>query len=159
VNYLREMWTYDAHGNLTSDVCDTWHNSSWTPENVTCSIDDGAGSWQYKGSSLTFIYRIIAVTGIASENGNGPATYSLSQNYPNPFNPATSISFTLPSKSFVSLKIFDLLGREVATLVNEQKLAGIYTKKWNAANVSSGIYFYRLQADKFTETKKLLLLK
>jgi hypothetical protein len=85
--------------------------------------------------------------------------FSLNQNYPNPFNPATTISFTLPSKSFVSLKVFDLLGREVATLVNEQKSAGTYTQKWNAANVSSGIYFYRLQADKFTETKKLLLLK
>jgi hypothetical protein len=83
----------------------------------------------------------------------------LEQNYPNPFNPSTSISFTLPSKSFVSLKVFDLLGREVATLVNEQKPAGTYTQKWNAANVSSGIYFYRLQADKFTETKKLVLLK
>jgi len=125
---------------------------------VSCSIDDGAGSWLYKGSNLTFTYRIVA-TGVAPEKGSIPATYSLSQNYPNPFNPTTSISFTLPSKSFVSLKVFDLLGRGVATLVNEQKSAGTYTQKWNAANVSSGIYFYRLQAGSFTETKKLVLLK
>jgi len=74
-------------------------------------------------------------------------------------NPTTSISFTLPSKSFISLEVFDLLGREVATLVNEQKPAGTYTQKWNAANVSSGIYFYRLQAGNYIQTKKLLLLK
>jgi ELWxxDGT repeat protein len=96
-----------------------------------------------------------------------PEAFVLFQNYPNPFNPSTSISFSIPSRSFVSLKVFDLLGREVATLVNEQKPAGTYTQKWNAANVSSGIYFYRLvanaipsgQAGTFTETKKLLLLK
>ncbi len=99
------------------------------------------------------------MTGVEITTSGVPSAYQLEQNYPNPFNPSTSISFTLPSKSFVSLKVFDLLGREVATLVNEQKPAGTYTQKWNAANVSSGIYFYRLQADKFTETKKLVLLK
>jgi uncharacterized protein (TIGR02145 family) len=88
-----------------------------------------------------------------------PEAFVLFQNYPNPFNPTTSISFTLPSKSFISLEVFDLLGREVATLVNEQKPAGTYTQKWNAANVSSGIYFYRLQAGNYIQTKKLLVLK
>ena len=86
-------------------------------------------------------------------------TLSLAQNYPNPFNPTTTISFTLSSKSFVSLKEFDLLGREVATLVNEPKPAGTPAQEWNAVNVSSGIYLYRLQAGTFAETKKLLLLK
>ncbi len=102
-----------------------------------------------------------------SSNASARPELQLFQNYPNPFNPSTSISFSIPSRSFVSLKVFDLLGREVATLVNEQKPAGTYTQKWNAANVSSGIYFYRLvanaipsgQAGTFTETKKLLLLK
>ena len=88
-----------------------------------------------------------------------PEIYELYQNYPNPFNPSTTISFLLPSKSFVSLKIFDLLGREVATLVSEEMLVGSYSQQWNASNMSSGIYFYRLQAGSFTETKKLILLK
>jgi hypothetical protein len=88
-----------------------------------------------------------------------PKTFELYQNYPNPFNPSTTISFLLPSKSFVSLKIFDLLGRKVATIVSEEMLAGSYSQQWNAANLSSGIYFYRLQAGSFTETKKLILLK
>jgi len=83
----------------------------------------------------------------------------LRQNYPNPFNPITSISFSLPLKSFISLKIFDLLGREVATIVSEQLSAGNHAIKWNAVNMSSGIYFYRLQAGSFTETKKLVLLR
>ena len=85
--------------------------------------------------------------------------YMLAQNYPNPFNPSTNITFILPKKSFVSLKIYDLLGREVATLISNDLLAGSYTRTWNAEQLSSGVYFYRLQAGTFTETKKLILLK
>jgi hypothetical protein len=85
--------------------------------------------------------------------------YALYQNYPNPFNPTTTIYFALPSKSFVTLKVFDILGREVSTIVSEEMSTGNYTREWNAANRSSGIYFYRLQAGSFTETKKLILLK
>jgi photosystem II stability/assembly factor-like uncharacterized protein len=88
-----------------------------------------------------------------------PLTFILKQNYPNPFNSSTNISFIIPSKSFVSLKIYDRLGREVATLLSEEISAGYYTRKWNAANVSSGIYFYRLQTGSYTETKKLILLR
>ena len=90
---------------------------------------------------------------------SAPEQFALAQNYPNPFNPTTNISFTLPSKGFVSLKVFDMLGREVATIVSEEMSAGSYSKQWNAANISSGIYFYRLQAGSFTETKKLVLLR
>jgi hypothetical protein len=88
-----------------------------------------------------------------------PKIYALSQNYPNPFNPATTISFNLPSKSFVSLKVYDALGREVATILSEELSAGTYSRQWNAAGLPSGIYFYRLQTGSFTETKKLVLLK
>ncbi len=88
-----------------------------------------------------------------------PETFSLLQNYPNPFNPSTNISFSIPTKSFVSLRVFDLIGREVATIVSEEMSAGSYTKQWIAANMSSGIYFYRLQAGSYSETKKLILLK
>ncbi len=86
-------------------------------------------------------------------------SFKLSQNYPNPFNPSTTISFSLPSKSFVTLRIFNLIGRKIATLVNEELSAGNYFRQWNAANMSSGIYSYSLQAESFTQTKILLLIK
>jgi GH18 family chitinase len=97
-----------------------------------------------------------------------PAEYMLHQNYPNPFNSATTIKYQIPQSSFsekgerggfVSLKVYDLLGREMATLVNEQKPAGIYTLQWNASNLPSGVYFYQLKAGSYAETKKLVLLK
>ncbi|MFA6597112.1 MAG: T9SS type A sorting domain-containing protein [Ignavibacteriaceae bacterium] len=93
-------------------------------------------------------------------------SYKLFQNYPNPFNPTTNISFSLPSKSFVSLKIFDALGREVANLVNEEKQPGSYEVEFEADHLrqsgqqlASGIYFYQLRAGKFMQTKKMLLLR
>ena len=85
--------------------------------------------------------------------------YLLGQNYPNPFNPETTISFSVPTESFVSLKVFDSLGREVATLLHEQFPAGTYARQWDAAGLASGAYFYRWQAGSFIETKKLLLLR
>jgi hypothetical protein len=88
-----------------------------------------------------------------------PTRFSLDQNYPNPFNPSTTISFGLPSKSFVSLRVFDALGREVSILLAEELPAGTYARQWNAGNAPSGVYFYRLQAGSFADTKKLLLLK
>jgi hypothetical protein len=85
--------------------------------------------------------------------------YQLNQNYPNPFNPSTIISFNLPTRTFVTLKIFDLLGREVATLISEELSAGNYSRQWNASKLPSGIYFYRLQAGSYAQSKKLVLLK
>ena len=88
-----------------------------------------------------------------------PASFVLSQNYPNPFNPITTISFDLPSRVLVSLKVFDLLGKEVSTIVSGELGAGSYFKQWNGSDIPSGVYFYRLQAGSFSETKKLILLK
>jgi hypothetical protein len=85
--------------------------------------------------------------------------YSISRNYPNPFKASTTISFDLPENTFVVLKVFDLFGREVGTLASEELSSGSYTRQWNATNMQEGIYFYRLQAGLFTETKKLILLK
>jgi len=88
-----------------------------------------------------------------------PAEFSLSQNYPNPFNPTTAISYQLPENSFVSLKVYDVLGKEVASIVNEQKAAGKYQVEFNASNLGSGVYFYTLKANGFTQSKKMMLLK
>lgn len=96
----------------------------------------------------------LGVNSIEEING-----YVLGQNYPNPFNPATKITFTLPEKSFVTLNVYDALGREASNLVNGEMFPGTYTRQWNAAGLSSGIYFYRLEAGSFIETKKLVLLR
>ncbi len=85
--------------------------------------------------------------------------FSLGQNYPNPFNPSTTISYSIPQRSYVTLKVYDMLGKEVSVLVNEEKNAGSYRIKFNGSTLSSGIYFYKLQAGNFTQTKKLILLK
>jgi hypothetical protein len=106
------------------------------------------------------------VTEVA-DNKTLPTEYSLSQNYPNPFNPTTSFDFQVPGLEFVSLKVFDVLGREVATLVDEIKQVGEYKVTWDASKMASGIYFYRLQArptnggqaGAFVETKKMMLIK
>ncbi len=88
-----------------------------------------------------------------------PVTYTLEQNYPNPFNPTTTIKFALPKDELVSLRIYNVLGQEVATLVNKELKAGSYAFDFNASKLSSGIYFYRIEAGSFNVTKKMLLLK
>jgi hypothetical protein len=87
-----------------------------------------------------------------------PSSFSLSQNYPNPFNPSTMIKYSIPTSEFVTLKVFDVLGTEVATLVNEEKPAGGYEVEFNG-KYSSGVYFYKLQVGSFVETKKMVLMR
>ncbi|RPI60879.1 MAG: T9SS C-terminal target domain-containing protein, partial [Ignavibacteriales bacterium] len=94
-----------------------------------------------------------------NDNPEIPVEYSLSQNYPNPFNPSTKITYSVASLSNVSLKIYDILGREVLTLVNEEKPAGRYEVNFNASSLASGVYFYQIKAGSFIQTKKLMLLK
>jgi hypothetical protein len=92
-------------------------------------------------------------------NFGTPMKYTLNQNYPNPFNPSTVISFSVPVTAHVTLKIYDVLGNEVATLINSEKPAGVYEVEFNASELTSGIYFYKLQTGSFIETKKMLLIK
>ncbi len=92
-------------------------------------------------------------------NNDVPKDFSLSQNYPNPFNPSTNFELRVASSEFVSVKVLDVLGREVATLVNEQRQPGTYSVRWSASGLPSGVYFYRLRAGEFVETKKMILAK
>jgi len=88
-----------------------------------------------------------------------PIEFALKQNYPNPFNPSTSIQYTISDMQFVSLKVYDILGNEVTTLVNSEKPMGVYKIEWNATGLPSGAYFYQLKTEGFVETKKMMLLK
>ena len=93
------------------------------------------------------------------ETQNVPGSYTLAQNYPNPFNPATVISYQLAVNSFVTVKVYDVLGREVARLVNGDQSAGDHVVRWDAGRFSSGVYMYELRAGNFHSMKKMVLMK
>lgn len=112
---------------------------------------DGSGVWTRPLSEM--------ITGVADNRNRIPTEFALNQNYPNPFNPSTVISYQLPVNSFVALKVYDVLGREMEVLVNERQSVGSHSAIFNASNLSGGVYFYRLQAGSYSETKKLMLLK
>jgi hypothetical protein len=105
------------------------------------------------------IYKTTNALGLETISSSAPSDFSLSQNYPNPFNPQTKINFDIPKSSFTQIIIYDLLGREVATLVNEELKAGTYEADWDASGFSSGVYFYKITAGDFIETKKMVLMK
>jgi hypothetical protein len=93
------------------------------------------------------------------DNGQIPNHFELKQNYPNPFNPSTLIEYSIPEHSFVDLKVYDILGNKIAVLVNAEQSAGVYRADFTGADLTSGIYLYKLQTESFVETKKMMLLK
>ncbi|RPI07135.1 MAG: T9SS C-terminal target domain-containing protein [Ignavibacteriae bacterium] len=148
-----------------------------TTGRVVCTTDSGNGvlvdstltfpsSINFPARSITTIalYGKVA-TEVHDQHRLSPAEYSLSQNFPNPFNPSTTIEYTLPRDGFVSLKVFDLLGRETATLVHGVQQSGPHTITWNSVNqaqgvsMKSGVYFYTITAGQFTQTRKMILIK
>jgi len=136
------------------DAVTTWVAPSG---NVKLFIAGGALSTAFPGL-WSLQVPACTITGITG-NGQIPATYNLSQNYPNPFNPTTKISYAIPKSGFVTLKIFDMLGREVANIVNTEKQAGSYIVDFDASNLSSGVYFYSIDVNGFTDIKKMTVLK
>ena len=102
----------------------------------------------------------VVTTSVAERKGTAvPASYGLSQNYPNPFNPSTVIQYGLPTAGLTTLKVYNVLGQEVATLVNEVQAPGTYTVRFNASSLSSGVYFFRVQSGSFSAVKKMVLVK
>lgn len=118
-------------------------------------IADPGDMWNFAPNKNVVITS--SVTGIA--DNNRITSYILNQNYPNPFNPSTRISFSIPTSTYVKLEVFNEIGAKVKTLVNEFKSAGNYSYDFNAANLASGVYYYRLSAGSFSEIKKMILLK
>jgi hypothetical protein len=155
--WLPEVYTGRGAAGTASNYWDavtTWVAPSG---NVKLFIAGGALSTAFPGL-WSLQVPACTITGITG-NGEIPANYNLSQNYPNPFNPTTKISYAIPKSGFVTLKIFDMLGREVANLVNTEKQAGSYIVDFDASNLSSGIYFYRIDVNGFTDIKKMTVLK
>lgn len=120
----------------------TWTSTQW--------MSGGAGT----KTEINF-----ALASVNRENGITPGRYSLEQNFPNPFNPSTQIRFSLKQSGYVSLKIYDMLGKEIETLVNINLTEGTYTAQWNTNGVPSGIYFYTLRTGQFSETRKMVLVR
>jgi hypothetical protein len=144
------------------------NGTTLTPQNYEwIDTDVSGGPYFYRlkqvdlDGSIAFYGPIKGAASIetGSENVGGPLSFALDQNWPNPFNPATTISFQVPSAASVSLKVYDLVGREVATLVHEAKPAGMYTVRFDGTGLASGTYIYRMEAGNFVATKKLVLIR
>ncbi len=166
-NYLAILFSYQNElyvCSTDSNAVYKFENDQWNPVDLNLpqnirftsaqSVDDiiyagtyDNGIWKYDPNPTNVDKEIF------------PKKISLSQNYPNPFNPSTVIKFNLSEKSYIKLIVYDILGKEIATLVNEEKPAGLYEVTFNASPLSSGVYFYKLQSGLFTETKKMLLVK
>jgi hypothetical protein len=167
-------WT--SGQNLLVEVC--YNNNAWTaysPVNATASTGmmigyemdlpsgDGCTEPTWTATSLAYRSNICFnigpyIEGIEKHN-EIPDKFSLSQNYPNPFNPTTKIDYAIPKNGFVTLKIYDVLGREVKTLVNENKTPGNYSIDFNGSEFSSGVYFYKLESKGFSDVKRMILIK
>jgi len=127
-------------------------------------IITGRRLWFSGINNLWLIKTTTDIVEVDPSNGSIPSAFSMSQNFPNPFNPTTSIRFQIPEREFVTLKVYDILGREVEILVNQEKPAGSYEVQFNShsvegRNLTSGIYFYKLSAGEYSETKKMILLR
>ncbi len=178
-------WTKDIDNFYTSEVAFNPANvseiyASSFNEGISRSTD-GGNSWNGISNSLSYstsdavcfdsneVFAAFRyggmwetnslITEIKNQNKKIPTTYLLSQNYPNPFNPTTTINYSIPKSSFVTIIVYDILGREVENLVNEEKKAGNYSLNFNASSLASGVYIYKMQAGKFIDTKKLILMK
>jgi hypothetical protein len=146
--------TTDGGASWTSqsiNPTDTLLGVSFTDANTGTAVGNNGTILRTNTGGVTAVKEYVSTT--------IPTGFSLMQNYPNPFNPNTAIRFSLAEASFASLKVYNIVGQEITTLVNKRMSPGIYEVSWNANGLPSGVYFYRLQVGSYTETKKLVLLK
>jgi hypothetical protein len=134
-------------------------NSGLPSNNVQSIVIDGSGNkWIGTGYGLA-VFHEGGIVGVKERINAIPSQFAIRQNYPNPFNPSTKIRCEIRDLGFITLKVFDVLGREVATLINDVKQPGSYDVEWNAQGVPSGVYFYRIQTLEFIQTKKMILIR
>lgn len=170
-------FSWNGTSNLLFEIC--FNNNSYAPNSTVYATaasgmavhnhqdlpnGDGCTDITTPGSGYTARPNICIITsqnpiGIRNIESSVPSDYSLYQNYPNPFNPVTQIKFDIPKKEFIKLIVYDVLGREIATLLNETKLPGSYIVDFDGSNLSSGVYFYKLEAGTFSAVKRMILIK
>jgi len=158
-----KIWFLDYEKLLfSSDSGKTWIEQPMPTETLEgrdmIFVDDHHG-WIASDNGLYFTQHGNQVTGIKNQKFVLPDKFELKQNYPNPFNPSTKIEYTIPQSEFVILQIFDVLGREITTLVKEEKPAGTYEVEFNATDLSGGIYFYKIHIGNYNNIKKMILIK
>jgi photosystem II stability/assembly factor-like uncharacterized protein len=171
-SFAGSYFTYDTSTVFTrtytfksTDYGLTWITKNFSSSNLMtgCSLIDQNNFFMCGGDFFNTAVILKSTNGgnvyINQTGSEIPAEFSLSQNYPNPFNPKTIIRFQIKDSRFVTLKIFDILGKEIATLVNEKQSPGTYEVTFDGSGLNSGIYFYKLQADNFSEIKKMVLIK
>ncbi|MFI5251210.1 MAG: T9SS type A sorting domain-containing protein [Bacteroidota bacterium] len=165
-NYQQSAFTYDANGNELTGNNTMWSGSSWVPTDNNFPLAVNGATFNFTGYRIIISYIPANTTDVSGETSNIVSGYSLSQNYPNPFNPATKIEYALSAQSHVILKIYNMLGQLVQTLVDQDQSAGVKSIAWNAEKLPSGVYFYRLEAMNksnstlsFHQDKKMLLVK
>ncbi len=155
---------FTANLNETVTLSHTFaNNNDWNTNNLKVAVYIQSSSGKEVYQSEIIDYNSFTVTGLEEEN-NLPTEFALEQNYPNPFNPSTTIKYSIPaiknrSAVAVRLKVYDVLGREVATLVNGKQAPGNYSATFNASGVPSGIYFYKLTAGNFSQVRKMIFVK
>jgi ligand-binding sensor domain-containing protein len=160
--WIGTWWGLAKFDGTNWSVYNPWN--SGMPDNwvYALAIDDDDNIWIGTWLGGLAVYReggVILNIEQESHIKRLPSAFSLSQNFPNPFNPTTTIKYQIPELSFVTLKVFDVLGNEITKLINKEKLSGNYEVEFDATGLPSGIYFYRLQTENFIETKKMILLK
>jgi hypothetical protein len=139
----------------TADVIITYDATTLSPGSHVNTVT--VGDPHHGGIDVVVTLTVQTATSVGPEPV--PEAYDLKQNFPNPFNPGTRITYSIPSRQFVSLKVYNLLGQEVAALVSKEQSAGPYTVAWDASTLPTGVFLYRLQAGSFVTVKRMLLLK
>ncbi|MGA2669101.1 MAG: T9SS type A sorting domain-containing protein [Ignavibacteria bacterium] len=164
---LDHPFVFDSSKSLIVDVsqCGATNDLLWVCQHTYTGIKRtyyDYTPYAYRGQdsiAANFGVDIAIIIGIPQIRNNAPKVYSLEQNYPNPFNPATTISYSIPKAGNVKITVFDVLGRELYVLVNEFKKPGSYSVDFDASELSSGVYFYRIEAGDFRDVKKMILVK
>jgi Secretion system C-terminal sorting domain len=160
INTYEYSYNYQENGNLNFATYTRWNDGTKELANSFLEFADprnNGWNFYFTASNIDAVY-YNSITDV-EDKLEGVTTYSLEQNYPNPFNPSTSINFGLSKSGMVSLKVFNILGEEVATLINKTMLAGNYEQLFNASNLPSGLYIYQIKTGTFSKSKKMMLLK
>ncbi|HOJ18982.1 MAG TPA: T9SS type A sorting domain-containing protein [Ignavibacteriaceae bacterium] len=155
-----DNYNYDEYGNAVVGYSFIFKGTVWEPGDIPMKMNynNMNNSIEYSAQLITIEYTPYTFTELEQMEFH-PGNYFLSQNYPNPFNPSTLITYQLPKTSLVTLKVYDILGKEIITLVAEEQTEGSHSVNFNAQNLSTGVYFYQLKAGDFVSTKKLVLIK